>query len=184
MLENRQDEHGLQRQTTPARQPQISGNDLQRRSPSLAGGLQGSSVRQGEFSRDNVVVGLFGSRPEAKKVAGPVQLFSKLLEAWNLNDLQSACMLLGYEKSGESDVRDILAGHSRLETRDQKDRIAELFVIRKALFSVFRDRKVENQWLREPQEILNGVSPLNLLLEGSWPNLLRVRQLAELMAGL
>lgn len=184
MLANRQDKHGLQWQTAPAWQPQISGNDLQRRKPSHARlGLQESPVGQRSFSRDKVVVELFGSRPEVKKMAGPVQFLSKLLEAWNL-DLQSACMLLGYEKSGESDVRDIIAGRSRLETRDEKDRIAELFVIRKALFSVFRDRKVENQWLRESQEILGGASPLDLLLEGSWPNLLRVRQLAELMTGL
>jgi hypothetical protein len=120
----------------------------------------------------------------ASAATGPVQFFSKLLEIWNINDLQSACVLLGYEKSGESDARDILTGRARLETRDEKDRIAELFVIRKALLSVFRDRKVENQWLRERQEILGGASPLDLLLEGSWPNLLRVRQLAELMAGL
>ncbi|MDN5881956.1 MAG: hypothetical protein L0H75_00510 [Nitrosospira sp.] len=122
--------------------------------------------------------------PGHSPITGPVQFFSKLLEAWNINDLQSACMLLGYEESSESDVRDILSGRSRLETRDEKDRIAELFVIRKALLSVFQDRKVENQWLRERQEILGGTSPLDLLLEGSWPNLLRVRQLAELMAGL
>ncbi|MEO6561847.1 MAG: hypothetical protein ABIN99_02210 [Nitrosospira sp.] len=123
-------------------------------------------------------------RDDVSIATGPVQFFSRLLETWNINDLQSACMLLGYEKSGESDMRDILAGRARLETRDEKDRIAELFIIRKALLSVFRDRKVENQWLRERQEILGGASPLDLLLEGSWPNLLRVRQLAELMAGL
>lgn len=180
MLENRQHEHGLQRQPAPSWQPQISDHDLQCRKPSFARGLQGSL----RFSQDTVVVELFGSLPKPKKVAGPVQFFSKLLEAWNLDDLQSACMLLGYEKSGESDVRAILEGRVRLEKRDEKDRIAELFVIRKALLSVFRDRKVENQWLREPQEILGGASPLDLLLEGSWPNLLRVRQFAELMAGL
>ena len=179
MLANRQDERGLQQTAQPG-MPQIPGSDIQRRKPSLAGGLQGSP----NFSQNNnVVVELFGSY-EPRKVAGPVQFFSKLLEAWNLNDLQSACMLLGYEKSGESDVRDILAGQARLETRDEKDRIAELFVIRKTLLGVFCDRKVENQWLREPQEILGGASPLDLLLEGSWPNLLRVRQLTELMAGL
>ncbi|OOO03736.1 MAG: hypothetical protein USCGTAYLOR_00015 [Chromatiales bacterium USCg_Taylor] len=55
---------------------------------------------------------------------------------------------------------------------------------RKILHSVFRDRKVENQWLREPQSLLDGSSPRDLLLEGSWPNLLRVRQFTEMMAGL
>lgn len=98
----------------------------------------------------------------------PFQFFSKLLEIWNLDDSQ----------------RDIFSGNLQIETRDAKDRIAELFVIRKILFGIFRNRKVENQWLREPQEILGGASPLDLLLEGSWSNLLRVRQLTELMAGL
>ena len=179
MLANRQDERGLQ-QTTPPEMLQISGNDIQRRKPPFAMGLQGSP----SFSQDNKVVELFGSHEP--RVDGPVQFFSKLLEVWdlNVNSLQPACMLLGYEKSGVSDVRDILEGRTRLETRDAKDRIAELFVIRKMLLGVFRDRKVENQWLREPQEILDGASPLDLLLEGSWSNLLRVRQLTELMAGL
>lgn len=185
MLATRQDEPGLHGQTAPAWQPHISDNDQQRRKPLLASGLQESQVFQGNFSQSAEIVDLFGSRPKPKKMAGPVEFFSKLLEVWNLpNDSQSACMLLGYEKSGESHVKGILAGHARLETRDEKDRIAELFVIRKTLFGIFRDRKVENQWLREPQKILGGASPLNLLLEGSWPNLLRVRQLADLMAGL
>lgn len=181
MLTNRQHEYGLQPQAAPAWQPQTYDNDLRRGKPALARGLQ---EFQGGFSQAPVIVELFGSRSELKKVTGPVQFFSKLLETWNLNDSQSACMLLGYEKSSECHVKDILAGHARLETRDEKDRIAELFVIRKTLLGVFRDRIVENQWLREPQEILGGASPLDLLLEGSWPNLLRARQLAELMAGL
>ena len=173
----RQDELGLQ-QTAPSEMIQISGNNAQRKKPESAG-LQKSSA----FSHKSNVVELFVS-PEPRKVASLVQFFSKLLEVWGLNDLQSACMLLGYEKSSESGVRNILTGQAQLETRDEKDRIAELFVIRKTLLGLFRDRKVENQWLREPQEILDGASPLDLLLEGSWSNLLRVRQLTELMAGL
>ena len=179
MLANKQVEHGLPPQTASVGRPQICDYDSQRRRPLPAGGLQGSS----SFSQDNNVVDLFGSR-EPRKLAGPVQFFSKLREAWDLSDLRSAYTLLGYDASGQSHVDDILAGRARLVSRDEKDRIAELFVIRKILFGIFRDRKVENQWLREPQEILGGKCPLDLLLEGSWPNLLRVRQLTELMAGL
>lgn len=120
--------------------------------------------------------------PETRKPSAPVQFFVKLLEIWEL-DLDSACILLGYEKSGRSHVQAILSGAAPLESRDERDRIAELFVIRKILHSVFRDTKVENQWLREPQSLLDS-SPLDLLLEGSWPNLLRVRQFTEMMAGL
>ena len=178
MFANRQVEHGLPPQTASVRRSQICDYDSQRRRPSLAGGLQGSP----SFSQ-NIVVDLFDFH-EPRKVAGPVQFFSKLQEAWGLSDLRSAYTLLGYDASGQSHVNDILAGRARLVSRDEKDRIAELFVIRKILFGIFRDRKVENQWLREPQEILDGKCPLDLLLEGSWPNLLRVRQLTELMAGL
>ena len=118
-----------------------------------------------------------------RQPSAPVQFFVKLLEIWEL-DLDSACVLLGYEKSSRSHFQAVLSGAAPLETRDERDRIAELFVIRKILHSVFRDRKVENQWLREPQSLLDGSSPRDLLLEGSWPNLLRVRQFTEMMAGL
>ncbi len=125
----------------------------------------------------------FQFKPKTSKPSALVQFFSKLLEIWDL-DVDSVCPLLGYEQSSKSHVRAILSGAAPLETRDEKDRIAELFVIRKILHSVFRDKKVENQWLREPQSLLDGSSPLELLLEGSWLNLLRVRQFTELMAGL
>lgn len=125
----------------------------------------------------------FPFKPKTSKPSAPVQFFSKLLEIWEL-DVDSACPLLGYEQSSKSHVQAILSGAAPLETRDEKDRIAEMFVIRKILHSVFRDKKVENQWLREPQSLLDGSSPLDLMVEGSWPNLLRVRQFTELMAGL
>ena len=147
-------------------------------------GLQQLANEPKGLTQGDVVVELFDRRPEAKKLGGPVQFFSKLLDMWSIADLQSACILLGYEKSTVGRAREILAGRAQLETRDEKDRIAELFVIRKTLHSVFRDPGVENQWLREPQDVLDGKSPLDLLLEGSWSNLLRVRQFVELMAGL
>jgi len=135
---------------------------------------------QGEKSRPAYVAPV---EPENRKRSAPVQFFVKLLKIWDM-DIVSACILLGYEKTSTGHVQAILSGAATLETRDEKDRIAGLFVIRRILHDVFRDIKVENQWLREPQGLLDGNSPRDLLLEGSWPNLLRVRQLCELMAGL
>lgn len=156
-------------------------DDLRRQNPNEGGGFgrrfTGSPYDESQPARARPI------KPKTSKPGAPVQFFSKLLEIWEL-DADSARVLLGYELSSKRDVQAILSGAVPLETRDEKDRIAEMFVIRKILHSVFRDYKVENQWLREPQSLLDGGSPLDLLLEGSWRNLLRVRQFTELMAGL
>ncbi|MCI0401754.1 MAG: hypothetical protein L0Z68_10780, partial [Gammaproteobacteria bacterium] len=102
-------------------------------------------IAVGEVSYEELIKGHF--RRSTHKLSAPVQFFSKLLDIWELG-LDSAYLLLGYEKSGKSHVQAILSGAVLLETRDEKDRIAELFVIRKILHSIFRDTKVENQWLR------------------------------------
>lgn len=177
LIPNEQAQRGLRTPPISEQQPYVRDLDLCRRNPN-----EGRT-----FGRQ--VIGLQDDIPQSKHVlelkpSAPVQFFTRLLEIWELNDLDSACLLLGYEKSSRNHVQAILSGAAPLVTRDEKDRIAELFVVRKVLHSVFRDRKVENQWLREPQSPLDGSSPLDLLLEGSWPNLLRVRQFTEMMAGL
>jgi hypothetical protein len=153
--------------------------DLRRRNPNEGRvfGRQVIGLQDDEFQPARGVP----FKPGTSKPSAPVQFFVKLLEIWEL-DLDFACLLLGYERSSRSHVQAILSGAAPLETRDEKDRIAELFVMRRILHSIFRDRKVENQWLREPQGPLDGSSPLDLLLEGSWPNLLRIRQFTEMMA--
>ena len=113
---------------------------------------------------------------------GPTEeVFSKLLSFWRL-DHRAGAILLGYE--GISRIDPILNGVAYLTTRDEKDRIAELFRIRKLLRALFRDRDTENSWLRESNETLENRAPLDLLLEGSMKNLLRVRQFVETIAGL
>ena len=80
-------------------------------------------------------------------------------------------------------VNDVLQGCETLTGRDTKDRIAHLFQIRKLLFALFRDEAVENEWLREPRDVLKGKTPMDLLLEGSMENLLLVREYVELVTG-
>jgi len=115
---------------------------------------------------------------------GPTEeLFSKLLNFWQL-DQRAGAILLGYGPQGISRIDPILNGVTYLTTRDEKDRIAELFRIRKLLRALFRDRDTENSWLREPNKALENRAPLDLLLEGSMENVLRVRQFVETIAGL
>lgn len=111
---------------------------------------------------------------------GEVQFFERLLDIWNLDEHQGAT-LLGFEQV--SQVRDLLSGAASLRNRDAKDRLRHLFEIHAALDSLYRDEEVEREWLREAQSNLNGHSPLDLLLEGSMENLLRIRQFVEYLSG-
>lgn len=117
------------------------------------------------------------------RLSGPIQFFLKLIELWRLEE-EDACKLLGYELMEIKYVEDVLSGVSSLLGRDPKDRIANLFVIRKRLDGLFKDIDVENEWLREKHADLNNNSPLELLLSGSMENILLIKEFVEHVSGL
>lgn len=117
------------------------------------------------------------------RLSGPIQLFLKLIDLWRL-EKEDACKLLGYELAEIKYVEDVLSGVSPLLGRDPKDRVANLFVIRKRLAGLFKDIDVENEWLREKHADLNNNSPLELLLSGSMENVLLVKEFVEHVSGL
>ena len=116
------------------------------------------------------------------RITGPIKFVNKLLATWQLG-AEKACILLGIEPSQLSYVNAVLQGNETLTGRDAKDRIAHLFQIRQFLSTLFRDEAVENEWLREPQDLLKGKVPMDLLLEGSMENLLLVREYVERVSG-
>ena len=116
------------------------------------------------------------------RLAGPVQFFRNLLDTWEL-DSTNATVLLGMDSDDGSFAQDLLAGRVPLRGRDAKDRIAYLYRIRKILSALFRDEKVENQWLRESHTMLGKRSPMDLMLDGSMENLLLVKEYVEAAAG-
>ena len=71
-----------------------------------------------------------------------------------------------------------------LERQDAKPRIANLLYIRKSLWIFFQDLEVENDWLREPQEMLDERMPLSLLKNGSMEDLQLLREYVDAMTGL
>jgi uncharacterized protein (DUF2384 family) len=113
---------------------------------------------------------------------GPVRFVQKLLQDWHLDE-KGACLLLGFEESEASYVRDLLSGRISLRGRDVKHRIALLLQIREALDSLFRSLDVENDWLREPQEQLEKRSPMDLLMEGSFTSILKAKEFVDIVAG-
>ncbi len=116
------------------------------------------------------------------RVTGPVKLVNKLMERWKL-DLETVCAVLGYDKSEKTYVQGLLSGINTLQSRDMKDRIANLTEIYIGLYSLFRNPDSENSWLREPQEMLGGASARTTLAEGSMEKLITVRQLVEYLCG-
>ena len=116
------------------------------------------------------------------RITGPIRFVNQLLSTWQL-EAEKACILLGMEPSRLPYVNAVLQGNETLTGRDAKDRIAHLFQIRELLSALFRDEAVENEWLREPQKVLKGKVPMDLLLEGSMENLLLVREYVERVTG-
>ena len=120
--------------------------------------------------------------PSPGRITGPVKFVNQLLATWQLEP-ESACILLGFEPSESDHVKDVLQGYATLQGRDANDRIAHLFQIRTLLSALFRDETVENEWLRETRDALQGKTPMDLLLEGSMENLLLVKEYVEVVTG-
>lgn len=123
-----------------------------------------------------------GPGQAAGSPTGPIQFVGKLTEAWRL-DGPDAVRLLGFDRADFEYGAAVLDGRRQLHGRDVRDRIACLFVIRRTLWSLFRDLDTENDWLRERHSMLNGASPLSLMLEGSMEDLLLARDYVEAAAG-
>ena len=116
------------------------------------------------------------------RTTGPVQFLIKLLEWWGLSE-DDGVSLLGFDQTDASHVRAVLKGKEHFRGRDVRDRIAHVFQIRSVLMSLFRDLEVENKWLREPHSLLDGRSPMALLLGGSMEDILMVKEFVDTVAG-
>ncbi len=110
---------------------------------------------------------------------GPEELFAKIVAAWQVE--QSAEKLLGANTGDRRRVKDILSGYDRLKSRDEKDRVGELFRIFAFVHSLFRTRENELAFMHTRQDALGG-TPLSLILEGSFDNLRKVRQFVQSLA--
>lgn len=119
----------------------------------------------------------------SQRISGPIRFILKLLENWNLKK-SDAVNLLGFEKGDLNYISNVLNGYEELKGRDVKDRVSLLLYIRKSLWIFFQDIEVENDWLREPQQMLGGREPLSLLQSGSMEDLLLLREFVDAMTGM
>ena len=116
------------------------------------------------------------------RTPGPIQFAARLADFWRL-DQEDLAGLLGFGPGDTAYAAELLTGQVALRGRDIRDRIAQLFRIRESLHSLFRDLDVENEWLREPHELLEGKSPMSLMVGGSMEDLLLAREYVDEVAG-
>ena len=136
-----------------------------------------------DVSKEGTWVAHGASGEAAGRLTGPVQFVWKLMDFWRL-DKHDLLRLLGYDAEDVEYVSAVLDGRRQVSGRDVRDRIAHLFYIRRTLWSLFRDLDAENDWLREGHSMLNGKSPLSLMLEGSMEDLFLAREYVESAAGI
>lgn len=114
--------------------------------------------------------------------SGPIQFALRLGESWCLSQ-DDLAGLLGFGPGDTAHAAALLTGRAELHGRDVRDRLVHLFRIRETLHSLLRDLEVENEWLREPHELLDGRSPMSLMVGGSMEDLLLVREYVDEVAG-
>lgn len=134
---------------------------------------------EGLLSQEKMGLTVISLSRETFVLEGPEELFSKIVAAWQVE--ASAEKLLGDVAGNKSHVNGILSGYDRLKSRDEKDRVGELFRIFAFVHSLFRTRENELVFMKTRQEAL-GDAPLSLILEGSFENLRKVRQFVQSLA--
>ena len=112
------------------------------------------------------------------RLTGPVQFVRKLMVFWRLG-MRDVVGILGYDPEDIEHVSAVLGGKEQFRGRDVRERISHLFFMRRALWSLFRDLDVENDWLRECHHMLNEKSPLSLMLDGSMEDFLLAREYVD-----
>lgn len=106
------------------------------------------------------------------------ELFAKMIDAWKLTEL--APKLLGAADPNHAQY--VLAGLDSIVSIDEKARITELFAIFNITHSLMRNFEAEIEFMNHHQEEL-GASPFELLRQGSFQNIQRVRNFVEMISG-
>jgi uncharacterized protein (DUF2384 family) len=120
---------------------------------------------------------------EPQRLPGPLQFINSLVRLWNLDE-QAAARLLGFEPQDMPYAASVLSGRTPLIGKDAKARVANLARIRSLLDGLFRDVRVENEWLATPKRELGDRSPRSLLDDGSLESLLTLRHFIERASGI
>jgi hypothetical protein len=132
------------------------------------------------FSTDRAVD--LSNRSVQERLSRPaVQAFFKLTDAWELRD-ESSRQLLGGISNGF--FYQLKRSQRKTLDQDKLTRISLLLGIFRAL-NVLYERKLADAWARLPNlnPMFQGATPLEYMIKGGVPALVRVRQLLDARRG-
>ena len=101
------------------------------------------------------------------------RLTETFAQRWQLDDTERAG-LLGCDTARAAQI---VAGEVVIEDEHTKTRLRVVLEIAATLAALFRSKEVENEWLREPRELLDGHTPLARLTDGTDEGLAWVEEL-------
>ena len=123
------------------------------------------------------------SRREAQKRLGPAALraFLKISELWELRDEDARQLLGGMSNGAFYELKRKARG---TVDQDRLTRISLLTGIFKAL-NILYSKKLADRWMQLPNEnpMFSGETPVNYMIKGGQPAMVRVRQLLDSRRG-
>jgi hypothetical protein len=115
--------------------------------------------------------------PIPGRATGPVRLIQVVAGAWAMTNGELAS-LLAYpspQLAGE-----LVAGRLTFAgNEDRQDRARLIYLIHSTLADLFLHPDQERRWVRTPNSLLNGETPLNVMLARRIPGMLTVREIVE-----
>ena len=111
------------------------------------------------------------------RTTGPVRLIQVVAGAWAMTNDELAS-LLAYPSPQLAG--DLVAGKLTFAgNEDRQDRARLIYLIHSTLTDLFVDSDQERRWVRTPNPLLNGETPLNIMLTRRIPGMLTVREIVE-----
>ena len=111
------------------------------------------------------------------RITGPVRLIQVVAGAWAMTNDELAS-LLAYPSPQLAG--DLVAGRLTFGgNEDRQDRARLIYLIHSTLSDLFLDPDQERRWVRAPHWLLNGETPLNVMLAQRIPGMLTVREIVE-----
>jgi Protein of unknown function (DUF2384) len=111
------------------------------------------------------------------RITGPVRLIQVVAGAWAMTNDELAS-LLAYPSPRLAG--DLVAGRLTFGgNEDRQDRARLIYLIHSTLSDLFINPDQERRWIRAPHSLLNGETPLNVMLARRIPGMLTVREIVE-----
>jgi hypothetical protein len=111
------------------------------------------------------------------RVTGPVRLIQVVAGAWAMTNDELAS-LLAYPSPQLAG--DLVAGRLTFGgNEDRQDRVRLIYLIHSTLSDLFLNPDQERRWVRAPHSLLNGETPLNVMLVRRIPGMITVREIVE-----